>query len=109
MNFLPNDKLQKITSKELNLSFDFQVESYGYRILKIKLNGMLRKLDFNDKFFGWFMEDLIYFLDKNRYARRWDYEQIYIYNIDSLKLGKNQQSFENQFKSISNFDLLVGK
>ncbi|CAT05074.1 Uncharacterised protein [Mesomycoplasma conjunctivae] len=107
LNLIPNDNLQKITSKELKLSFNFSVASYDYRILTIKLDGFANKISYSEKFFDWFVEDLIYFLDKNGYARRWDYQKIYIENIISLNLGKDEDNFVSKFKSVTNFDLIA--
>ncbi|MGZ9413668.1 hypothetical protein [Mycoplasma sp. 480] len=96
------------TSKELDLSFDFQILNHENRILDIKVNGLLRDIQYNDNFFDWFIEDLLFLLDNNRYQKRWDYGQINILGIKNLNLNeKDYHSFIKLFKSVTNFDLVV--
>lgn len=103
-----NKEFQKISSEELGLSFNFEIINHIQRTLEIRLSGMLRTLTYNKDFFGWFMEDLIYLLDKNRYQKRWDYGVIKIFNISSLKLSPEEQKvFLEQFPSVTNFDLIA--
>ncbi|MGZ9414048.1 hypothetical protein [Mycoplasma sp. 5370] len=98
---------QTKTSKELDLSFDFQILNHQNRILDIKINGLLREIKYNDSFFDWFIEDLLFLLDSNRYQKRWDYGQINIMGVKNLKLTKNDEdSFIKLFKSVTNFDLI---
>ncbi|QJB71487.1 hypothetical protein [Mycoplasma sp. 1654_15] len=100
--------LQTKNSKELNLSFDFTVKKHEYRILDIELNGTLRNLEYSNRYFEWFIEDLLYFLDMNRYQKRWDYETINIFNVQSLKLKKEDlENFIGYFKSVTNFNLVA--
>ncbi|WGI36737.1 hypothetical protein [Mesomycoplasma lagogenitalium] len=102
------NKWQIKSSEELNLSFDFEILLHQERILDIKINKMLRNLKYDENYFNWFMEDLIFLLDENRYQRRWDYGTINIYNISNLNLSKeNEKDFLNLFKSVTNFDLLA--
>lgn len=100
--------LQTKNSKELNLSFDFIVKKHEYRILDIELNGALRQLEYSNRYFEWFIEDLLYFLDMNRYQKRWDYEAINIFNVQSLKLNEeNLKNFLKYFLSVTNFNLIA--
>ncbi|MBG0730990.1 hypothetical protein [Mycoplasma sp. 'Moose RK'] len=102
---MEKQKLQTKNSNELSLSFDFQILNYEFRQIDIKINGLLTKLDYNPNYFYWFVEDLILFLAKNRYALRWDYEKVKIFNLEVLQLGENLNDFKKKFSSITNFDL----
>ncbi|MGZ9763060.1 hypothetical protein ACXYRK_01305 [Mycoplasma sp. AC1221] len=99
-------QFQTVTSKELNLSFDFEILNHQNRILDIKINGLLRNLKYSDEYFDWFIEDLLFLLDKNRYQKRWDYGQINIFGVTNLNLKENETKFVKLFKSITNFDLV---
>ncbi|MGZ9755380.1 hypothetical protein ACXYRQ_02195 [Mycoplasma sp. 394] len=99
-------QFQTVTSKELNLSFDFEILNHQNRILDIKINGLLRELKYSVEYFDWFIEDLLFLLDKNRYQKRWDYGQINIFGVTNLNLKENETKFVKLFKSITNFDLV---
>ena len=92
------------TSKQLKISFDFHVLNHEKRILDIELKGYIVKIKWNEKYFDWFMEELIFFLDKNKYQKRWDYGKIIIHNLESLKLTKEQlKEFKSNFKDWERF------
>ncbi|MCR8613290.1 MAG: hypothetical protein NC236_02305 [Mycoplasma sp.] len=99
----------KKTSKELKLSFDFKILNYEERILDININGLLREIKENENLFDWFMEDLIFFLDSNRFQRRWDYKLIKLHNIISLDNKNNILSTKiiNLLPSVTSWDMEV--
>ncbi|WBP84287.1 hypothetical protein [Mycoplasmopsis edwardii] len=98
---------QTIASKELELSFDLSILNHANRTIDIKINGLLRDIKYNASYFDWFIEDLLFLLDKNRYQKRWDYGQINIFGIDNLNLKTEEKAnFLKQFKSITSFDLV---
>lgn len=106
------NKNQIINSEELNISFNFVIKNYQNRILDIETANILQKANenenFNQSFFDWFMEDLIFFLDKNRYQKRWDYGLIRLYGIKNLKLNDEQRKrFGYLLNSVTNFDLII--
>ncbi|AJC49884.1 hypothetical protein DR095_01485 [Mycoplasma flocculare] len=107
-NLLHNGKseLQKKSSIYLKLSFEFRILDYHFRELKISIEGVDAKLDYNSKYFFWFVEELIFFLSKNGYALRWDYEKVQIFNLQNLNLGENLIDFKSKFKLITTFDLI---
>ncbi|WP_025755364.1 hypothetical protein [Mycoplasmopsis cricetuli] len=101
------NELQIKSSSELNLSFDFVIEKYYERTMEIKINKLLRKLDYNHSFFDWLIEDLIHLLDNNKYQRRWDYGIIYLSGWENLNLSKkDQDELKLLCKSVTNFDLI---
>ncbi len=90
----------------LDLSFNFEVTKYENRILDIKLEGLLREIKYSSKIFDWFMEDLILYLDKNQFQRRWDYGLIRIHNIDSLGFTLDEKKdFIKKFKTITSWEM----
>lgn len=100
-------ELQAITSQSLDLSFDLEIVEFQNRYMEIKINKVFRSIEYNNNYFWWFMEDLIFFLDKNKYQKRWDYEVIKILNLEVLKLSvEDLKDFKNKFKEVSNFDLI---
>ncbi|VEU59137.1 hypothetical protein [Mesomycoplasma neurolyticum] len=102
-----NKEIQKVSSKELNLSFDFVIEKYYNRTLEININKLLRDISYGPSYFDWFIEDLIHLLDQNKYQRRWDYGTIFIKGFENLKLNsKDLESFVWQCKNVTNFDLI---
>lgn len=78
--------LKKISSRSLNLSFDFVIHKFQDRVLYIKINTMLRKIKFSRKYFSWFIEDLLLFIKKNGFQLRWDFNKIKLMNFKNLKL-----------------------
>ncbi|TDV23571.1 hypothetical protein BCF59_0562 [Mycoplasmopsis mustelae] len=100
-------QFQSKTSQELNLSFDLEILNHENRTLDIKINSLLRNIQYGESFFDWFVEDLLFLLDSNRYQKRWDYGQINILGIKNLNLQPQQQAeFIKAFKSVTNFDLV---
>ncbi|UUM19786.1 MULTISPECIES: hypothetical protein [unclassified Mycoplasma] len=103
------NKFQTQSAAELNLSFDFEITDFQNRKFEITIHKMLRDLPFNDSFFEWFMEDLIYFFAKNKYQLRWDIETVYFTGIKNLNLSpQDEQKFILLLtNSVSNFDIVV--
>ncbi|AKA50030.1 hypothetical protein [Mycoplasmopsis gallinacea] len=101
------EKLQIKDAKELELSFDFQIKSFENRNFVIAVNGMLRDIQYSPSFNEWFIEDLIYFLEKNRYQLRWDVQIVLLENLESLKLSKEHLQSLKDFlvSNITNFDI----
>ncbi|MBN3534826.1 hypothetical protein [Mycoplasma procyoni] len=103
-----NNQWQTKSSKELNLSFDFYIKNHFDRILEIEIKGVLRDLNFSDSYFDWFIEDLLFLLDQNRYQKRWDYGEIRIFGLKNLNLSQeNLDKVKKIFKSVTNFDLIA--
>ncbi len=85
------------TSKKLMLSFDFVMQEKIERNLSIKAQGLLRDVKWNENAFGWFMEDLVYFMNENKFQQRWDVTTIQVTNCQSLKIKKEE------FKQLKDF------
>lgn len=97
------------TSKELNLSFNFKIKHYEFRVLDFEVNGVLRDIEYNESYFDWFMEDLVFFLEKNGFMKRWDFELMRVHNIKSLNLSEaDEKNFINNFKSVTSWDMEAG-
>ncbi|AJR12424.1 Uncharacterised protein [Mesomycoplasma dispar] len=99
------NQFQKKCSKNFKLYFEFKVLNYHFRQLEISVEKVVDKLDYNSNYFFWFVEDLIFFLSKNGYALRWDYEKVRLFNLENLNLGENLENFKSKFKLITTFDL----
>lgn len=101
-----NEKKTQVSSKEMDLSFEFIIESLSNRVLTIEIDGMLRTLEYNPNYFDWFMEDLIDYISSNGIQKRWDFETIVIKNIDKLNLNEeDEKNFKNKFKTVTNWDM----
>lgn len=101
---------EKVNSKKLDLSFDFKITNLEYRALSIDIIKVLRKLDTKDmeKYFSWFMDDLIFFIEKNKVQKRWDFETILLNYLDKLELSKeNEKLFINKLKTVTNWDVKI--
>ncbi|UUD36191.1 hypothetical protein NPA08_04550 [Mycoplasmopsis citelli] len=103
------NKFQNKSSAELNLSFDFEITDFQNREFQITIHKLLRDLPYDDKFFEWFMEDLIYFITQNKYQLRWDIEKIYFSGIKNLNLSaEDEQKFVSLLtNSVTNFNIYV--
>ncbi|WP_036463792.1 hypothetical protein [Mycoplasmopsis sturni] len=102
-------QLQTKTSKELDLSFDFEILNFENREFDIIIHKLLRNLEYSPKFFEWFMEDLIYFLEQNGYQKRWDIGTIYLSGVENLKLSEaNKKEFISFLENfVTNFDIKI--
>ncbi|QDY87188.1 hypothetical protein FRW55_03450 [Mycoplasma anserisalpingitidis] len=97
------------TAKDLDLSFDFKITSFNERTFEINIEGIFRNLEFNEKYYEWFMEDLIDFLLSNKYQLRWDIGLINLHNSKNLKLSdeeiKKLASFFDE--KVTSFDVKI--
>lgn len=104
------NELQSKKSNELNLNFSFEIFDYSFREMKIKIGTPHKKINFDENYFSQFILELISFLTQNNYNKRWDYEKVYLFELENLNLSeKDLKHFKNEMKLISNFDLLEGK
>ncbi|MHA0297901.1 hypothetical protein [Mesomycoplasma ovipneumoniae] len=101
----PQNSAQKKCPINERFVFNFRILSYSFRKLEISVEGLDRTIDYNSEYFFWFVENLIYFLSKNKYALRWDYEKITLFNLENLQLAENLDDFKSKFKLITTFDL----
>ncbi|MDW2922162.1 hypothetical protein [Mesomycoplasma ovipneumoniae] len=99
-----NSGQKKCTINE-RFVFNFRILSYSFRKLEISVEGVSKTIDYNSEYFFSFVENLIFFLSKNKYALRWDYEKITLFNLENLQLAENLDDFKSKFKLITTFDL----
>ncbi|AKJ20985.1 hypothetical protein ACJOMT_00910 [Mycoplasmopsis synoviae] len=111
---------KQATSKDLNLSFDFEITYFEMSKFVIDIKNTLRPLEFNEKYCEWFIEDLIYFLKSNDYNFRFDLGLLELVNGKNLKklvnkkpVDLNDLEFEEikyfLEKKITNFDVRITK
>ena len=101
--------LKESTAKKLGLSFDFELLNFEWRIPEVKIKGIIRYIKYSPDFFDWFMEDLIYFLDKNDIKKRWDILEIKLFGVDNLGLNEKELiSFRKELKTIVSWDMKEG-
>ena len=101
---------EKINSKNLDLSFEFKITNLEYRVLYIDIIKVLRKLETEDmeKYFSWFMDDLIFFIEKNKIQKRWDFETILFKDLDKLNLSQfDKENFIKKLKTVTNWDMQI--
>lgn len=103
------DRFQKINSQELNLSFDFEILDFQNREFQITIHGLLREIKYSERFFEWFMEDLIYFLEQNKYQKRWDIGTIYLSGLSNLNISKEdlKHLINLLTTNVTNFDIKI--
>ena len=101
--------LKDKSSEKLNLSFDFQLLNFEWRKPEVKIKGMIREIKYSTEFFEWFMEDLIYFLDRNGIKTRWDIVEIILFGIDNLGLNEQElSSFRKELKTVISWNMKEG-
>ncbi|WKX02447.1 hypothetical protein [Candidatus Mycoplasma mahonii] len=96
--------------EDLNLSFQFEVVDFKRRILDIKVLSVKKDIMKNNinKIFEWFMEDLIFFIEKSGFQKRWDFGTILLGGINNLEFEEEKrENFTNMFKLITNWDMVV--
>ncbi|VEU76286.1 hypothetical protein [Mycoplasmopsis columboralis] len=103
------NKLQKLSSEELKLSFDFEITRFENREFDITIHKLLRDIKYSDRFFEWFMEDLIFLLAQNKYQLRWDVATVYFSGVKNLDLSDSDYKEFTKLltTSVTNFDIVV--
>lgn len=98
--------LKEQTAQNLNLSFDFKLLNFEWRKPEVEIRGMIRHVEYSEEFFEWFMEDIIYFLDKNDIKKRWDIVEIQLSGLKNLGLNENElKSFRQQLKTVFSWNM----
>ncbi|EFF41350.1 hypothetical protein [Mycoplasmopsis alligatoris] len=103
------NQFQTKSSQDLDLSFTFMITNFENRVFYISLGKMLRDIKYTQQYNEWFMEDLLFFLEKNKYQLRFDLEKIVLSNWENLNLSEsNLKEFQEFLKTkITNFDLVI--
>ena len=98
--------LKELSAVKLNLSFEFELLSFEWRKPRVNIKGMLREIKYSEEYFDWFMEDIIYFLEKNDIKKRWDIAEIQISGLENLNLTKEELAlFRKQLSTIMVWDM----
>ncbi len=95
-------------AKSLDLTFDFHIKNRADRTLIVDLRGLLREIEFDHKHFTWFMEDLVYFMKKQKMQRRWEFSTIEVVNCKNLNTSKKTfEEFEKFIETVIQWTMIL--
>ncbi|MEE3928268.1 hypothetical protein V2E24_01585 [Mycoplasmopsis ciconiae] len=100
---------QVVDSKDIDLSFDFEIEEFTSRHFEIKIKKTLRDLHFSKSYCEWFIEDFLDFLASNKYQLRWDVEYVHFNSAKNLNLSQKDFEILKDFleNKVMNFDIKI--